>query len=276
LQQFFFKYTDFILYKLQILIIKKRWFIKLFEELPFIFGFMIFSIIISYILIKYTPEPIAKIVKALAVVGIIIHEICHVVMCFITRSPIENVSLIKKVEFENSGKVGYYGQVNVYEERISFLKAFLVSFAPLYLSFWLFFSILGFLIDNQVTPLIFFLSILLLVSLVLSAAPSFSDLAILPKAFSYDVDNSLYQILLIILSILTTWLTIFSFNIQFLHEIIIYLIIAGFYFVYKFGFRLTRNVFYLIYEKHTNRIDKKYVQNRGFLKRRRKPWKPMR
>ncbi|GAG73631.1 unnamed protein product, partial [marine sediment metagenome] len=124
-------------------------------------------------LIKYTPEPIAKIVKALAVVGIIIHEICHVVMCFITRSPIENVSLIKKVEFENSGKVGYYGQVNVYEERISFLKAFLVSFAPLYLSFWLFFSILGFLIDNQVTPLIFFLSILLLVSLVLSTASSF-------------------------------------------------------------------------------------------------------
>jgi len=249
----------------------------MFEELPFIFGFMIFSIIISYILIKYTPEPFSKIVKALAVLGIIIHEICHVVMCFITHSPVESVSLIKKVEFENSGKVGYYGQVNIYEERVSFLQAFLVSFAPLYLSFWIFFSILGFLTDNQVNnPLIFLLSIFLLISLVLSAGPSFSDLAIIPKAFSYDVNNSLYQILLIILSILTTWLIVFSFNIQFLHEIIIYLIIAGFYFVFKFGFRLTINVFYLIYEKHTNRIDKRNVQNRGILKRRRKPWKPMR
>ena len=237
---------------------------------------MIFSIIISYVIIKYTPEPIAKIVKALAVVGIVIHEICHVFMCFITHSPVENVSLIKKVEFENSEKVGYYGQVNVYENRISFLQAFLISFAPLSLSFWLFFSILTFLVNNQFTPIMFFISILLLISLVLSAAPSFSDLAILPKAFSYDVDNSLYQILLIILSILTTWLTIFSFNMQFLHEIIIYLIIAGFYFVYKFGFRLARNVFYSIYEKKTNRIDKKYIQNRGILKRRRKPWKPMR
>ncbi|MFW9879655.1 MAG: hypothetical protein ACFFG0_41805, partial [Candidatus Thorarchaeota archaeon] len=221
--------------------------------------------------------PLSKIVKALAVVGILIHEICHIVMCFITHSPIEKVLLIKKVEFEKDpGKIGYYGQVNVYEDKVSFLQAFLISFAPLYISFWLFFSILHFLFNNQFTPIVFFISIFLLISLVLSAAPSLSDLAIIPKAFAFDVDNSLYQIFLVILSILTTWITVFAFNVHFLHEIIIYLIIAGFYFIYKFGFRLTRNVFYLIYEKHTNRIDKKYLQNRGILKRKRKSWKPIR
>ncbi|MFX1530214.1 MAG: hypothetical protein ACFFBC_03795 [Promethearchaeota archaeon] len=249
----------------------------MFEEIPFIFGFMIFSVVISYLIIKYTPGPLDKIVKALAVIGIFIHEICHIIMCFITRSPIENVSLVKKVEFEKDPRIiGYYGQVNVYEDRITFLQAFLISFAPLYLSFWLFFSILNFLLNNHFTPILFFISIFLLISLALSAAPSISDLKIIPKAFFYDVDNSLYQILLVILSILTTWLTIFAFNLQILHEIIIYLIITGFYFMYKFGLRLIRNVYYSILEKQTNRIDIRYGQNRRILRRRYKSWKPTR
>jgi len=249
----------------------------MFEELPFVFGFMIFSVIISYLAIKYTPKPIDMLVKALAVVGILIHEIWHIIMCFITHSPIESVSLIKKVEFEKDLRtVGFYGQVNVYEDRVTFLQAFLISFAPLYLSFWLFFLILSFLVNNHFTPITFIISILLLTTLALSAAPSISDLKIIPKAFFYDVDNSLYQILLVLLSILTTWLTIFSFKFHFLHEIIVYLIITGFYFGYKFGFRLIRNVYYSIYEKKSNRSDKGYVQNKRILRRRYKSWKPTR
>ena len=47
----------------------------MFEEVPIILGFMLFSIVVSYILMKYVPQPFLKVVKALAVGGIIIHEI---------------------------------------------------------------------------------------------------------------------------------------------------------------------------------------------------------
>ena len=193
-------------------------------------------------------------------------------MCFITRSPIKQFSLIKKLESgKDSAVFGFYGQVQVYEDKVSFLQAFLVSFAPLFLSFWLFFSILGLLINGYIVdPLIFTLCIFLMISLVLSAAPSISDLVIIPKAFSYDTGHSLYQILLVILAILSTWLITFN---QYFHEIFIYLIITGFYFVFKFGFRITRNVFYSIYTKRTNRIVNPIIQNKGILYRRRKLWK---
>ena len=244
----------------------------MFEEVPIILGFMLFSIVVSYILMKYAPQPLFKVIKALAVVGIIIHEICHVLMCFITRSPMKKVSLLKRMEIENdSTKFGFYGQVQVYEDKVSFLQAFLVSFAPLFLSFWLFFSILGLLINGYVVdPLIFALCIFLLVSLTLSAVPSIADLVIIPRAFSYDSGHSLYQILLVILAILSTWLITFN---QYFHEIFIYLIITGFYFVFKFGFRITRNVVYSIYTKRTNRIVNPIIQNKGILYRRRKLWK---
>ena len=49
----------------------------MFEELPFIFGFMIFSILVSYILLNHVGSPFDKIFKAFAIVGIIFHEICQ-------------------------------------------------------------------------------------------------------------------------------------------------------------------------------------------------------
>ncbi|GAH71622.1 unnamed protein product, partial [marine sediment metagenome] len=63
----------------------------MFEDIPFIIGFMMFSVIFSYILLKYVPPPFSEVIKGLAVVGIVIHELCHYVMCIVTRSPIEKV-----------------------------------------------------------------------------------------------------------------------------------------------------------------------------------------
>lgn len=249
----------------------------MFEEVPIILGFMLFSIVVSYILMKYAPQPLFKVIKALAVVGIIIHEICHVLMCFITRSPMKKVSLFKRMEIENdSTKFGFYGQVQVYEDKVSFLQAFLVSFAPLFLSFWLFFSILGLLINGYVVdPLIFAFCVFLMISLFISAGPSISDVTMIPKAFSYDMGHSLYQILLVILSVLATWLIEFSSKYLF-HEWHIYLIITGFYFVFKFGFRLIKNIFYSLYEMKTKRIDIRNFQNTKIVHRRRKLWKTLR
>lgn len=215
----------------------------MFEEIPFILGYILVSVVVSYILFHYTPEPLSKIIEGLAIIGLIFHELCHIFLCIISRVPIENAVLIKKLKAENNVTSGYYGEVKVSEYKISFLQAFLVSFAPLYLSFWLFFILLNFLIENRVTPLIFFLSIFTMISITLYAAPSFADLSVIPKAFESNPSHSSYQILLIAISVLITWLLLTAYRFQPFHEIIIYLIIAGIYFVVKYSFIIIRKIF---------------------------------
>ena len=113
-----------------------------------------------------------------------------------------------------------------YYTNLTFLQAFLISFAPLYLSFWLFFFLLDYLIHNQVSALVFFLCFFTMISISLSAAPSVTDLAMIPKAIQNDSKHSLYQLLLIFFPILTTCFIFFVYNIQFIHEFFIYLVIA--------------------------------------------------
>ena len=215
----------------------------MFEEIPFICGYILISVMVSYILLHYTPGPLSKIIEGLAIIGLIFHELCHIFLCIISRVPIENAVLVKKLKSEKNETYGYYGEVKVSEHKISFLQAFLVSFAPLYLSFWLFFFLLNFLIENRVTPLIFFLSIFTMISITLYAAPSFADLSIIPKAFKNDPSHSSYQIFLIAISILMTWILLTAYRFQPFHEIIIYLIITSIYFVVKYSFIIIRKIF---------------------------------
>ena len=247
----------------------------MFEELPFIFGFMIFSIIISYILIKCTPPPLSNIVKALAVVGIIFHELCHLLMCVICNAPIEKITLINREESEKNRGFTYFGEVKVREHNISFLQAFLISFAPLYFSFWLIFFLLNFLVNNQVHPLIFLPSIFMMISLSLSAAPSFSDLAIIPRAFQNGIYHSLYQILLVVISILTVWMLFVAFSFQYFHEILVYLMITVFYFIYKYGFKI---IGYILKSIKRNWLEDyrspKQIRFKRFTRSRYKPKKP--
>jgi len=162
-------------------------------------------------------------------------------MCVISRTTIGDITLIKRIKSEKSEEVRYYGAVNVLP-RISFSQAVLVSLAPLYLSFWFFFFLLDILIYNQVTALVFFLCFFTMISLVLSAAPSFEDLRMISQAFQTNSTKSYYQMLLIFFSILTTWLIVYLYSFQGFHEFFYYLIIAGFYFLYKYGFLITKNI----------------------------------
>jgi uncharacterized membrane protein len=119
------------------------------------------------------------------------------------------------------------------------------------------------------------LCIILMISLVFSASPSIPDLTIITRAFSHNTEHSFYQIFLVILSLLATWSIESSVNFD-LHEWHIYLIIIGFYFVFKFGFRLIKHIFYSLYEMKTKRIDIRNFQNKKIIYRRRKLWKTLR
>lgn len=233
----------------------------MFEEIPFIVGFMMFSVILSYVAFKYVPPPFSGLIKVFALVGIVIHEICHLVMCIVTRSPIEKVTLIKKLDFKEEQRLGYYGEVQVQRHRISFLQAFLIGFAPLYLSFWLFFFLLGILVYSQVDAVVFVLCIVIMISISLSAAPSFADLAILPKTFINDLNHSMYQIVLITLSFLLTFTTLAIFNLHEFHEFFVYLIVTAFYFGFKYGLRITGHLLY------KNKYSRELLSNRKNFRR---------
>lgn len=77
------------------------------------------------------------------------------------------------------------------------------------------------------------------VTLIFSANPSNTVLELISEAFDNDEINSLYQLLLICLSGLITWHLIHTYNLQLPHEIFMYLIIAGFYLLLKYGFKIT-------------------------------------
>ena len=240
---------------------------------------MLFSLVISYILFKYASPPFTKIVQAFAIVGIIFHELCHLFMCFITHTPVRKVSLIRKIPKQDSGNeriFKYYGEVEIGESRISFLQAFVVGFAPLYLSFWLFFFLLDQLRTTQVNPWVFVLYIFIMVSISLSAAPSFADLRLIPTAFQNDISHSLYQIMLIILAISATWLVLFGYKIHTIHELLTYLIITAFYFTFKYGFIWIGIIKHqiILYGKLSHKPHGSKIKYRKFYRRRYKPQKP--
>ena len=67
----------------------------MFEEILFMIGFALFSLLVSHLLHKYTPEPVYNIVKFLAIIGILIHEACHILMCLITNVRIEEIRILQ-------------------------------------------------------------------------------------------------------------------------------------------------------------------------------------
>jgi len=232
----------------------------MFEEMPFILGFLIFSVIFSYLALKYVGPPFAKIIQGLAMVGIVIHEICHLVMCIITRSPIEKVTLIKKVDFKEEQSFEYYGEVLTHADRISFLQAVLIGLAPLLISFWIFFSLLEMLTTIRVDAVVFTVSVLIMISISLSAAPSLSDLSIIPKAFLNDFNYSMYQIFLLLIALLLTYTTFSTFKLHGIHGLYVYLIITGFYAGFKYGFRIVSIIL------HKNRFFGKKISNKSKFK----------
>ena len=149
----------------------------MFEEIIFMVGFAIFSVIMSYILLVVAPEPLNKFFQVLAVLGIVIHELCHVLMCLLTNTQIRTMKIIELSDSKSKFGLKYGGRVELKDHvKLSFLQALLIGFAPLYISFWLFFFLWEQLKNPSLEVVIFYLYIFIMVSLVLSAAPSLADL----------------------------------------------------------------------------------------------------
>ena len=228
--------------------------------------FAIFSVILSYVLLNRTSGAVSVFFHGLALGGIIIHEICHMLMCFLTNTHIESIALLSiKRPRENGGRYGISGNVRINGTRTTFLKAFLIGFAPLYMLFWLFF----FMWDQLENPDLEYEHVLLYIFIMfttaLAASPSFQDLTTVLKSFSYDVRYSFYQIFLVLISIGTTLLVINVNQLVIIHEIYIYAIITFFYFVYKYSFLIAYKL-----------LEPKLYDRSLFLSARNRPEKPKR
>lgn len=212
----------------------------MFEEIPIIIGFLLFSIVVSYLLLKYIPGTFKKIVIGFMVVGIIIHELFHLLMCLITNTPVERVNLLERIKSEERPGYKVYefsGSVTVNRSKgISFLQAVLVAVAPLFFSFWIFFLLLHQVI-HPTNEIIFFICLFIVLSIMFSAAPSSADILCIPRAFRDNPSYSVYQILLLFLSILLVWLLIPFLEFLTIHETILYLSIMLFYYLLKYGFK---------------------------------------
>ncbi len=213
----------------------------MFEELLFIVGFVVFSAVISHILLNYSSGLVFKIINIFFILSIIFHGLFHRLMWIATRPHIKDAVLLRKKEAERNRDGQYWGGVYLKTNKVTFVQAFIVGFAPIYLSFWSFVPLLDVVVNSQLNLVILILFWYIIISLFLSATPSSADLTIIYDGFKNDIPKSLYQILLITFSILITWNLSYFFHLQFPHEIFDYLLIVAFYFIFKRGFKIIRH-----------------------------------
>ncbi len=243
----------------------------MFEEIIVMGGFAVVSIVSSYILLKYAPNPLHAIFRCMAVVGIIIHELSHALMCVVTNTRIRTIKLLERTDGKSSFGFNYGGRVELKDYiRLTFLQALLIGFAPIYISFWLFFFLWGQLTNPSLDVLIFYIYIFIMISLVLSAAPSFADIIAIFGAFHFDWRYSAYQTGLTLLSIATVWFVVNYYQIQFFHEIVTYILVFIGYYGFRVGFKGIKDIYYhLIVNKSENKV--KYMSPKTLTRRRIKP-----
>ena len=210
----------------------------MFEEIPFVIGFLVVSLILSSLFFRVEFKPLKIVIQVVAIVGVIVHEISHVLMCLVTNTKIDDIVLLKKVENKGPSNKIYGGQVNIQPNpRISFLQALVIGLAPLFISFWIFFFLLHELYNPNTTELIAALYIFLMISLILGSAPSKGDWSQIVSAFTYDIEYTLYQLFLVAISIFSVWYIVATLQIPIIHEIINYIFIFIGYYLLKYSFK---------------------------------------
>ena len=246
----------------------------MFEEIVFMVFFAVLSITLSYILLKFAPNPIDKFFQIVAVVGIVIHELSHALMCILTNTHIRSIKIMKRADPESKFGLKYGGRVDLKDYvKLTFLQALLIGLAPLYISFWLFFFLWEQMKNPNLDVVIFYVYLLVMISLVLSAAPSFADVVNIFGVFYFDWRYSLYQIVLLLLSVGTVWLVITSSQIQVFHEIVTYIAILVAYYGFKSGAMGLKSIYLHYVRKRKGLFYKRKIKSKSMTRRRVTPLK---
>ena len=239
----------------------------MFEEMPFVVGFLVVSLVVSTIFFRVQYKPLKIVIQVVAIIGVIIHEISHVLMCLVTNTKIDSIVLLNKTENEGQSNKIYGGQVNIQPNpRISFLQALVVGLAPLFISFWIFFFILHELYNPNTTDFIAIFYVFLMVSLILGSAPSKGDWNQIVFTFIYDIEYTLYQIFLAVISIFSVLYIVATLQIPIIHESINYVFVLIGYYVFKYLIKGANRVINDVYTK-TNFSNNHSIKRRKIRRR---------
>ena len=232
--------------------------------LPFIWA-------IGYISLRLLARDLGSvgntIINLFFFVGVIAHELSHRVMCAITGVPAHNTSV--KYRDEKSGRAAPHGSVTPKQEyQLTFLQAFLVCFAPLLIGAWVIYFLLQVALSSSFDPIYRIIAAFCAISVLLASSPSNADLGSLKFGYQNDPQHSQYQIFLVVISFLISWLVVGMINIILPYEFFYYFIIIFFYIVLKYSFISLRMLFKRL-ERRKGIIPTKI--NRRIIRRRFKP-----
>jgi hypothetical protein len=243
------------------------------DHLLIFLGVYIISIGMSAFLMSDRAGLLKPIALRLCFIGVIFHELAHYVMSLTVGRKPADISV--KWRDDNYKHIrNPHGSVSPSKPE-SFLQAFIISLAPLYLSTWfIFFLWFDIIFTPFYDPLIKTVAVFILLSVLLTASPSGQDIRTIGKAFIFDPKNSWYQILLIICSILILLFFIIITHIVFPLDIFYYLAIAGIYLTLKFTLIAIRKLVCIINLYNYKKPHK--IKFKRFTRKRYKPTKPWR
>lgn len=167
-------------------------------------------------------------------VGVIVHEVSHRTMCAITGVPAYNTRV--KYREDDSGRAAPHGSVTPRQPfQMSFLQAFLVSFAPLLFGAWIIYFLLQVAFSSSFDPLLRIITVFCSISILITSSPSQADLSLVKFGYQNDPQHGQYQIFLVTLSFLISWGLVGGFNIIFPYEFLYYFIIIFCYIILKYS-----------------------------------------
>ena len=209
---------------------------------PIIFlGIYMISLILKNFLLSEKAGVLRPIARRIFFIGVIFHECAHYGMSLVVGRVPKSI-IIKWRKDTNPYDRNPYGVVRL-RDSPSFLQSFVIASAPLYFSTWLIFWLwFGVIFTPFFNPFIKTVAIFLLVSLLLTAAPSSGDIKMIGNSFKIDPLHSWYQIFLISLSILILWIYIVNTHVIFFLEVFYYITIAGIYLLLRFSFITIRKL----------------------------------
>ena len=236
--------------------------------LAFIVSYALWSILMRA---RNKIGPFRHIVNGLAFVGVIVHELSHFLICKLLGVPTDKIRV--KLLDEVTRQVNPHGSVSLKnDKKMSFMQNFMVTFAPVYISTWLFFWSLAIVLTPSFDDFIRVLAGLFCASLLMGAAPSHQDFVTMVASFKSDPRYSMYQIFLVLLSGLSVWLITTYYNIMLAFNFLYFVIIGFLYFILKYLFRSINKLIFLSRSEGLSTSNR--VKLGAFTRKRFKPAKP--
>ncbi|MFW9822412.1 MAG: hypothetical protein ACFFE4_05730 [Candidatus Thorarchaeota archaeon] len=174
------------------------------------------------------------IVNIFAFIGVFFHEISHFMLCILTGVPVDSVSI--RLRSERSGRINPHGSVKTKRpHQESFLQAALTALGPVLIGAWIIYFALQITFNSLIDPIFRIIAGFIAISILITSTPSRQDFSLITHGFSRDPQHSLYQLTLIITSVLFTWVMVVLFNIVFPIEFLYYIIIIIWYITLKYS-----------------------------------------